>query len=145
LAELCARKQHRTLSNFIEWAVEQSLSDVILDDNWQGSSVSVAEAERNYRLWDVHEADRVIRLALRYPYLLTIEGQIIWKLVREDGLFWKGSSIGNPSERAWQINEEAIKLPILREYWESLRADAKGIKFERRRARFDVPSDDTSS
>ena len=69
LAELCARKQRRTLSSYIERAVEQSLHNVMLSDKPRYEQFSVAEADRKYNLWDLSESDRVIRLALRFPEL----------------------------------------------------------------------------
>ena len=90
LAELAARKHRRPLSSYIEWAVEQSLSRVWLEEPFNGEGTSVADAERTQHLWDLDEPDRVVRLALNYPDLLTHEEQLVWKLVRENGVVWKG-------------------------------------------------------
>src|SRR5215831_5198048 len=68
LTELAARRQRRTVSSFIEWAIEHALSDVILGEDSHGL-VNVALAA--YLLWDPHEADRFAKLALYYPELLT--------------------------------------------------------------------------
>src|SRR5690242_1370023 len=81
LAELAARKQRRPLSSFIEWAVEQSLSRVLIKEDPRGSDLTVADAERRHRLWDLDEPERIVRLALNYPELLTLREQLIWKLV----------------------------------------------------------------
>src|SRR4051794_40960280 len=75
LAELAARKHRRPLSSYIEWAVEQSLSQVVIQESRDGESLSVADAERTDALWDLDEPDRIIRLAIRYPDLLTHEEQ----------------------------------------------------------------------
>src|SRR5215472_12069759 len=75
LAELAARKQRRPLSSFIEWAVEQSLAEVSLEER-NGETVTVATAEQIHGLWDLDESDRIVRLALIYPDLLTHEEQI---------------------------------------------------------------------
>ena len=80
LAELAARKHRRPLSSYIEWAVEQSLSRVWLEEQPNGEGVSVADAERAQHLWDLDEPDRVVRLAINYPDLLTHEEQLVWKL-----------------------------------------------------------------
>src|ERR1700746_2572776 len=66
LTELAARKQRRTVSSFIEWAIEQALSDVELDDKRH-----LTVAHETGQLWDPDEADRLVKLGLLYPDLLT--------------------------------------------------------------------------
>ncbi|MGD0105291.1 MAG: hypothetical protein ABSC06_14785 [Rhodopila sp.] len=128
LAELAARKHRRPLSSYIEWAVEQSLSRVFLEDRSDGETVSVADAERMQHLWDLDEPDRVVRLALSYPDLLTHEEQMVWKLVRENGLIWKGRHSGAPPEWTWDIKEASVIWDRLREHWPVFRAVANGTQ-----------------
>lgn len=126
LAELAARKQRRTLSSFIEWAIEDSLKRVHL---YEGSgdnddqSRSVADEKSN--LWDVDEPDRFAKLALSYEYLLTHEEQVLWKVIRETGNLWKGrdDSDGNWE---WQVDKDSLVLELLREHWEDLNKVARG-------------------
>lgn len=84
LAEIAARKQRRSLANFIEWALEQALAKVKLvgsDDFLAQNDRSVFE-EAN-KLWDLEPSDRLIKLAENYPNLLTYDEQIIWKAIFE--------------------------------------------------------------
>ncbi|MEQ8734914.1 MAG: hypothetical protein RIC29_08320 [Rhodospirillaceae bacterium] len=123
LADLGARKQRRPLSGFIEWAVEESLSKVILEEDRNGDT-SLMDAERSRNLWDVDEADRVAKLALNYPELLTYEEQLIWKLVRTNGALW----VGNYENFTWTWTTEARNLnwEKLREHWDTIIAVADG-------------------
>ncbi len=93
LAELAARKQRRTLSSFIEWAIEQSLADVRLTET---STV----ADEGPKLWDVDECDRFIKLALHDESLLNYREQLLWKRIKEHG----GAAIlsGNEREIDWK-------------------------------------------
>jgi hypothetical protein len=77
LAQLAARKQRRSLSSFLEWAVKRSLERISLGDN--GTSL----ADEAAWLWDEEEEDRLIRLALRHPDMLIYDEQIIWKRLLE--------------------------------------------------------------
>ena len=85
-AELAARKQRRTLSSFIEWAVEQSLSvnEIGGSDNETRTLLEAVE-----QIWDVDEADRFVALASNYRDLLTYDEQVLWKLITTDGACWK--------------------------------------------------------
>jgi len=83
LADLAARKQRRTLSSYIEWAIEDSLNRMNLYSN---SDMSLAE--ESAELWDVDEADRFAKLALRHPDLLTHEEQVRKRLNLERTLRW---------------------------------------------------------
>lgn len=127
LAELAARKQRRPLSGFIEWAVERTLNDVILKENHDAAfAESVASAETNYRLWDVDEADRVVRLAMNFPDLTTYEEQLIWKLVRECGYLWRGSYRGPGDSWQWTTDEKSLLHDRLRQTWPTFKRVAAG-------------------
>lgn len=127
LAELAARKHRRPLSSFIEWAVEQSLSEVVLDES-ANYPISVAAAERSHNLWDLDEPDRIVRLALNFPDLLTHEEQVLWKLVRENGYVWKGRYEGTPEEWRWYVRESSIIWDRLRQHWADFCDVARGTK-----------------
>lgn len=111
LADLAARRQRRSLSSYIEWAIEDSLKHCALDLN---SGVVLAdEAEA---LWDVDDADRFARLALRHPELLTHDEQVLWKLVRDNGFVWRGH-FASDGEWTWNVTEGALNFKRLREHW----------------------------
>jgi len=112
LAELASRRQRRTLSSYIEWAIEDSLKHVSLDIG-EGKVLS-DEAEL---LWDVDDADRFARLALRHPDLLTHEEQILWKLIREHGSLWRGNFNNVDREWRWSVREESLLFDRLRKAW----------------------------
>lgn len=94
LAELAARQQRRTLSSFIEWATEESLQYVTIEERWHLATrtadkrSTVADIARE--VWEVDEIDRFFKLVLRYPHLLTHEEQVLWKLIRENAYLWYG-------------------------------------------------------
>lgn len=114
LAELAARLHRRTLSSYIEWSIKEALDSEALRSN-EGIQDSIGtEAEF---LWDVDDADRFAKLALRYPHLLTHEEQVRWKLIRENGYLWKGSYAGRRKEWSWTVDEASFIYPRLREHW----------------------------
>lgn len=125
MAELGARRQRRSISSFIEWAVENSLSRVLLkDDNHLQISV-IDDADI---LWDVDPADRLVKLALKYPELLTHDEQILWKIIRENGYLWKGSYESKNGIWTWNLTEANFLYPRLREHWENFLQVAAGKK-----------------
>jgi len=79
-AELASRKHRRTLSSFIEWAVEEAVKRVQLDDRTAYDVLG--------HIWDVYEADRFIKLAHQFPLLLTHDEELLWKLIRELQFAW---------------------------------------------------------
>ena len=128
LAELAARIHRRTLSSYIEWSIESSLGNNLLTGDHNGPSIK----DESEHLWDVDDADRFAKLALRYPHLLTHEEQVRWKLIRENGALWKGSYAGPKREWAWTIKEDSLVFPRLREHWAAFCrvADTGGSKDE---------------
>jgi hypothetical protein len=127
LAELAARKQRRTVSSFIEWAIEESLNRVIIyEDPSGGPDRRSSIASESSNLWDVDEPDRFAKLALRYPELLTHEEQVLWKLVRENGHLWLGRYTGPSDEWTWRIDEDSLRFDELRVQWPMSIKVAKG-------------------
>ncbi len=141
LAELAARKQRRTLSSFVEWAIEDVLGRVVLAEDDE-RTVTVRDEARN--LWDVEEADRFAKLALRYPDLLTHTEQLIWKIVRDSGFFWIGCYMGLGRQRAWtwRQDEESLAMERLRNHWETLEKIATGQADRSALPEWSPPEDD---
>jgi hypothetical protein len=82
LAEVAARKQRRSLANFIEWALEQALGGVSLMDSGDSDGrYSRSVLDEASKLWDLEPSDRFIKLATNYPDLLNYEEQLIWKAI----------------------------------------------------------------
>lgn len=118
LAELAARKQRRTLSSFIEWAIEDSLNTVEI---YHGSGYNGDHSRKVYdeinTLWDVDEADRFCKLAISYPELLTHEEQRLWKLIKELDM----AIVGEKDEQTWSLLLDGKPIyPAIRALWGSL-------------------------
>jgi hypothetical protein len=125
LAELGSRKQRRTLSSFIEWAVER----VTRGDEGTPEIVKaegVTPKGLLVELWDVDEADRFVKLATCHPELLSYSEQVLWKLIKEAENLWDGpiDASGN-----WTYDTDDIlsfKFAALREHWDTFKAVARG-------------------
>ena len=118
----------RTLSSYIEWAIKASLdTEVVRPTNMPSmvASDTTIGSEAEY-LWDVDDADRFVKLAMRYPHLLTHEEQVRWKLIREMPGLWRGHWRGSPKEWHWTVDEDSIVLDQLRAHWMELCAIADG-------------------
>ncbi|MEA3275955.1 MAG: hypothetical protein U9Q81_11815 [Pseudomonadota bacterium] len=127
LAELAARKQRRSLSSFIEWAVEESLSRVLLHEgsSYQGDP-QISIADQAAVLWDVDDAERFVRLAMLYEDLLTHKEQVLWKLVKDSGLVWLGGySRYGSSDPDWDKLDREV-FPQLRKHWDLFLRVARG-------------------
>ena len=106
--ELAARKQRRTMSSFIQWAVESALEEV--------TSPAPAGQEESIKkvlsaVWDPEPSDRLLNLAEKYPLLMTVEEEIIMKAIASDQFFWHQGKIRPESVNA---------------YWEALHKLAAG-------------------
>lgn len=130
LAEIAGRKHRRTLSSFIEWAIQAQLANVVLDDGRDSNSAPTTVEDVANALWDVDEQDRFVKLALRYPDLLTHEEQVLWKLIKECGYLWRGnwSGRGEFQEWKWSLTESDLILERLEKYWDTFLAIARGEK-----------------
>ena len=123
MADLAARAQRRTLSSFIEFAIDNALSEIGLtsvDGDYQNLRHAAPQ------LWDPFEPDRFVKLALRFPDLLNHHEQILWKLIKENGLLWKGGHSKLNGEWTWRVEEASVGWPRLRDNWELFNKVASG-------------------
>jgi hypothetical protein len=92
--ELLSRKQHRPLSSVVTWAIEQMMtnSDAGLFKSMKSSKDKMlSEQYMLETLWDVHPANRLIKLAIHWPELLTYEEELIVQRLKDNGHWPKNS------------------------------------------------------
>jgi hypothetical protein len=125
LVELAARRQRRTLSSYVAWAVEDSLSRVLITEEVdpRGNSMGKSVSEVAMALWDPEGPERLVRLALQYPELLTYHEQILWRLIRENRYLWKQSRADNSTQ---DLSEADCIWERLHETWDTFNAVARG-------------------
>lgn len=114
-AEMAARKQRRTLSSFIEWAIEEVVMDIGVRDTQQDNA-EVGLLFAMNEIWDVEEADRFVKLAINYPELLTYEEERLWKVITEYRPFWQDGDDG----KYRGVNEDGANFYMIRINWETL-------------------------
>src|SRR3990167_3511706 len=125
-AELAAAKERRTLSSFIEWAVEKATKEIVLVEDKKESKTAYQVAESS---WDLDEAEQFVKFAVFFPQFLTYDQQRLWKLVQENDYVWKGGFESNGEERWWNKRNADISDLIpkrLRERWETFKKVAEG-------------------
>ena len=133
LAEIAARKQRRSLANFIEWALDEALGKVKLvesgDFNGQHDRSVLDESSR---LWDLEPSDRLIKLAESYPDLLTYEEQLIWKAIFEISASESYKDDAGQTKFIWYNfverngNTKSVIRATVKECWPALVAYAEG-------------------
>ena len=114
-AELAARKQRRTLSSFVEWAIEEAVLNM-------KASPTISIQDVVNRTWDVDEPDRFAKLAINFPELLTFDEERLWKIICEHPYFWNK----NFKKKGWKFNLKDVMYQNLREQWETLGKIIKG-------------------
>ena len=122
LAEIAARKQRRSLANFMEWAIELGLKETDLDHDYQ---IKISVWDKSAHLWDVDGADRLANLAFIAPELMTYDEQILWKVICETGHMWKGRRDSN-GDWQWKTDAGSLVHERLRQYWDDFKKVASG-------------------
>ncbi|MCL1824553.1 MAG: hypothetical protein FWG26_01185 [Betaproteobacteria bacterium] len=116
LTGLASRVQRRTVSSFIEWAIQESLSLVSVCSAGGGKRPIAEIADK---LWDVNEADRFMKLAFHCPDLLTHNEQVLWKELQEVDYLWEGEVI--EGKKVWKLEETSFDMKRARSEWKTLR------------------------
>lgn len=120
-AEVGARILRKNLTNYIEWAMEESFKNVKFAD---GSPL----LDQINNLWDIDEADRFVKLAYTYPTLLNYDEQRLLKTINENFVVFKKNKenfiASSPEqEAAFQADLpmiEFIDFKKVRDRWEHL-------------------------
>ena len=118
LAEIAARKQRRSLANFVEWAIEEALKGVFLaelDMNGFGPTVASVATQ----LWALDEPDRLRNLATHYPELLSYDEQLVWRVICEH------STYNSDTKRISRFaDEKMFDAALVRACWPEIKAFA---------------------
>jgi len=128
LTEIAARKHRRSLSNYIEWAIERSLEKVILREHPTDANLNESIANRLDCLWDVHEADRLAKTAINYPELLSPEEHILWKLICSSKFLWRDvvSAAASSSDTELRPIDKELIFERIRDHWDKFKAVVNG-------------------
>ena len=113
LAEIAARRQRRSLANFVEWAIEQALASVPIND--RGDTVMNAGGQ----LWALDEQDRLRKLASIYPELLTYDEQLIWRVICDHSVYGKELKMIIRFK-----HDEGMDMDLVRACWQEIKAYA---------------------
>ena len=127
-AETGARKHRRSLSNYIEWAIERSFKKDALRERPTDADIDESTSSWLDQLWDAHESDRFVKLAFNYPGLLTNEELVLWKLIRANKFLWAEFIFMLPDmvDRKWIESDKHFQYERLREHWDTFKSVAKG-------------------
>ena len=130
-AELAARKHRRTLSSFIEWAVSEGVRQVTVGFKENETADYVAS-----KVWDIDEADRFVKLATKFPHLLTHDEEVLWKLICEKQKLWLFQDDLKAKLRL-EKNPDKINMMPLRETMDHFRSYLSGDMSEDEKSGFD--------
>jgi hypothetical protein len=73
------------------------------------------------KVWDEREAVRLVKLALVYPVLLSLDQQTLWKLIAADDRYWvRWAKAGKKSTPTRQVVD--LQVDALEEDWPMLKA-----------------------
>lgn len=118
LSELAARKQRRSLANFVEWAIEQALARVLVKGaGSDGDELSIADASKY--LWALDEPERLVKLATVCPDLLSYDEQLIWRVICEHSVYNQAVE----RESVFK-NQEDFDVALVRACWPEIKAFA---------------------
>ena len=106
--ELAARRHRRTISSFVEWAVDRAF-DEIETEHLLGRDRNTFR-ELISMVWDVDPPDRLLKLADHQPSLMTFEEEKIHKAIRETDWMNTDDSAGF----------SLVLLDKVRECWDQL-------------------------
>ncbi len=128
--ELLSRKQHRTISAVVEWAIDNALRDPksgFINESAYYDRVSGKES--NFLLdvlWHVNEVERFIQLVFREELgLLTYEEEILWETIKDNAIYWLVTDRGETL--SWNIkSSDNLNLPAIKNDWTKLLEVSKG-------------------
>jgi len=114
-ADMAARYQRRTLSSYIEWAVEFALTNSDTKD-LSGQAINLWEvAEKTF---DVDDSEKLIRMALNAPNLLNYDEMQLWKVIETHPYFWRNHDAY--MNRISGYTDKDLDLGKIRKQWANI-------------------------
>jgi predicted HicB family RNase H-like nuclease len=114
--ELAARKERRTVSSFMELAVEEVINKVFTGDVMD-------------RIWDTDETVRFVKLATHLPEFLNSEQRKTWERIEHEPACWKKNKPDYESIRDFlSRSTQGLTLHLTSEQLELLALSAKQRK-----------------
>jgi len=118
LAEIAARKQRRSLANFVEWAIEEALKAVPLAEaDINGNKPTVANVAT--QLWALDEPERLRNLTTHYPDLLSYDEQLVWRVICEHSTYNSGTK-----RISRFVDKQLVDAELVRACWPEIKAYA---------------------
>lgn len=111
--ELAARRQRRTVSSFIECAIEEAINGIQISNDLNMNFVI-------NHAWDVEDADRFVKLAYYYPKLLTYDEEKLWKIIQEYEPFWRTTIDVKEKRPIMTLGHKSVYIDLIRHNWETL-------------------------
>lgn len=128
--DLAAKKQRRSVSSFIEWAIETTLDELEIASI---NNEMVKTREVLKQTWDVEESDRFVKLACLFPELLNFQEELLWKKITETPYFWQLNKTNEISDNTGanitristsssvKLEFKNIDVERLRDNWDNLK------------------------
>lgn len=129
--EILSRIQRRSLTSLVEYTINQKLREyLVITEPQQSSFFKNKTYEPGCVLDDIWSDDEVMRLVLLLdfaPQLLTFEESLIWKLVKDNAIYWIGKLDEKTSTYTWNTSDLAsLRIDFVRYDFEKLKAYALG-------------------
>ena len=120
LADIAARSQRRSLSAFVEWAVELALNEVNVKT---AEGVYIPAYDLGDFVWDIDEADRFVKLAIHAPELLSYEEQKVWKLIKQYPFSFLENPYKHPPSHPFKFDDDTnMDYVAIRENWDIIQS-----------------------
>lgn len=123
MMEIAAKVQRRSVANYVEWAVEESLKKVVVYEDEKAAESKTANDLRR-ELWDPIESDRFCILASWFPNLISHDEQILWKLIRSVWTYIPQAQEVHAPTKGLRLS--LPELELVRRHWDYLRQAARG-------------------
>ncbi len=118
--ELLAQERGETLTEVVTWAVSEMFGteQVGLLRFATGESMATRVLDR---VWSPHEHERVVRLGMYFPELMSARQRHLWSRVRESRKYWKSGSAPSHPE------PDDVDWSVLARDWPGLTRAAEGL------------------
>lgn len=118
--ELLAQERGETLTEVVTWAVKQVFGTeqvgLLRYATGEHSATRVLD-----RVWSPYEYERVVRLGMYFPELMSDRQRQLWSRVRESRKYWKRGSV--PAHPL----PDAVDWPVLARDWPRLARAAEDL------------------
>ena len=116
LGQLAAMQNRITLASLIDRGLLRAIDETAICEGNEAVQLSAVAPQ----IWAEHEADRLVKLADRFEFLLSTQQRTVWEHIQGTQKYWRFPL----KDGSYNVSESTFYFQALRDDWKDLNSNS---------------------